>query len=369
MRKLNNSEFHQMIKKIYEEEKEILKSKKVLKEDISGTILNYVQTALDYLGIVDPTPISDTINGFIYWFRGDRLFAFLTWISALPFLGDALAKPAVLTLKNLKSMAKVGGTSEQIIGVSDNVIKEIENALDAGDVQLFTKLVDENGGGLKNIVQNFENPNIFSQILEKLNTIKSVGKRIPFLGGFITVIDEWTDIFTKASRQLKSSKELSDYLTKAAKMGIKPLTDLEKKILTQELNTINRYRGFSEYVVNDPKWWNRYYDGGFGRLYGNRDMRSLMNRTKWYLGLLDWLNMGNYIGSDKLENEVPNLKNQIELYDQTEIAKDLASDDLSGEVNMFDKITKIIPQSFMGDEIKTKIEVDPLNVLFSITGL
>jgi hypothetical protein len=370
MKKITESEFRKRILEIYQEEKQIFLGKKNLNEDIGEKVLDYVQSALDFIGIVDPTPISDTINGFIYWFRGDRLFAFLTWISALPFLGDLVAKPAVLTLKNLKQAAKTGGNGAEILGVSDNIVREIENALDAGDVEQFVKLVDENGGGLKNIVQNFENPSVIGKIYQNLETIKSVAKRIPFVGGLVTVIDEWVDIFTKASRQIKTSKEISDYYTKALKMGIKPLNDVEKKILTQELNDLNRYRGFSEYEVANPTWWNRYYDGGFGRIYGNRDMRALMNRTKWYLGLLDWLNLGNYIGPEELEKEVTDLNSQIEMYDQTDVAKELAAEDLSGELGMFDKINKVIPQSFSGGETRdVKDEVDPLEVLFELIGM
>jgi hypothetical protein len=369
MKKVNQPELKKRIFEIYKEEKQIYLGKKKINEDIGGKVLDYIQTGLDFLGIVDPTPVSDTINGFIYWYRGDRLFAFLTWISALPFIGDMVAKPAVLALKNLKGVAKTGGNGAEILGVGDNVIKEMENALDAGDIQQFTKLVDENGGAMKNIVENFDKPTIFGSAMENLNRVKSVAKRIPFVGGLVTVIDEWVDVFTKASRQLKTSREISDYYTKALKMGIKPLNDAEKKLLTQELNELNRYRGFSEYEVANPKWWDRYYDAGFGRLYGNRDMRSLLNRTKWYLGLLDWLNLGNYVGPEELEKQVPDLRDKMESYDQTDVAKELAAEDLSGELSTFDKINKIIPQSFTDGVKKVEDEVDPLNVLFSIAGM
>ena len=369
MEKLSSSEFREKLRQIYKEEKEVILSKKVLKEDISGTVLNYVQSALDFIGIVDPTPVTDTINGFIYWYRGDKLFAFLTWVSALPFLGDMVAKPAVIGLKNLKSVAKTGGNGADILGVSDDVVKQMENALNSGNVEEFVKLVDESGGTMKNIIENFDKPTIMGGAIDNLNRVKSVAKRIPFLGGFVGVIDEWTDVFTKASRQIKTSKEISDYYAKALKMGIKPLNGTEKKLLTQELNELNRYRGFSEYVASDTNWWNRYYDGGFGRLYGNRDMRSLINRTKWYLGLLDWLNLGNFVGPDELEKQVPNISEKIEEYDQTEVAKELAAEDLSSELSMFDKLNKVIPQSFTsGNQTKTD-EVDPLNVLFSIAGM
>ena len=368
MRKMNKNEFHNTIQKIYFEEKRKVKSKKVIKEDVNNTLLNYVQSALDFLGWIDPTPISDTINGFIYWSRGDRLFAYLTWISAFPYVGDIIAKPTVLALKNLKSAAKLGRSGDEIIGVSDDVVKQIENALDAGDVQEFTRLVDENGGALKNIVQGFDDSTILGSVLNSVNKVKSVAKRIPIVGGLVSTLDEWTDIFTKASRQIKTSKEISDYYAKALKMGIKPLNDIDKKLLTQELNELNRYRGFRDYTAGDPSWWKKYYDGGLFKLYGNIEMRALLGRTKWYLGLLDWLDIGDFVGPDELERKTPDFRDKAEAYDQTEIAKELAAEDLSDDSSFYDQISQMIPKTFTSDS-KLKNEVDPLNVLFSIIGM
>jgi hypothetical protein len=368
MKKLNEIEFKQRIKEIYLEEKNKLKSKKLIKEGFNDTLLDYVQGALDFLGWVDPTPISDTINGFIYWNRGDRLFAYLTWISAVPYLGDVVAKPAVIALKQLKSAAKIGGKTDEILGVSDDIVKQMESALDAGDVEEFTKLVDMNGGPIKDIVENFDKPTVIGGVMESLNNLKSVAKRIPFVGGLVTVIDEWLDIFTKASRQIKTSKEISVYYEKALKMGIKPLNDAEKKLLTQELNELNRFRGFRDYEPRDSSWWNRYYDGAIGKLFGNSNLRGLIEKTKWYLGLLDWLNVGNFVGPKELEQQVPDIRNKIELYDQTDMAKQLAADDLSSELSIFDKMNELIPKTFTTDNISKVNSADPLNVLFAIAG-
>jgi len=364
MKKLNEIEFKQRIKEIYLEEKNKLKSKKLIKEDI---LLNQVQNALDFLGWIDPTPISDTINGFIYWSRGDKLFAYLTWVSAFPYLGDVVAKPTVLALKQLKSSAKIGTNADEVLGVSDDIIKQIENALESGDVQRFKTLVDENGGVMKNVVENFDKPSIIGSILNNLNNVKSVAKRIPIIGGLVSTIDDWTEIFIKASKEIKLPKEIADYYEKALKMGIKPLNDIDKKLLTQELNELNRFRGFRDYDSGNPSWWKRYYDGGFYKLYGNIDMRALIGRTKWYLGFLDWLDLGNYKGPSELERDVPNLEEKMEEYDQTEIAKNLAAEDLSEDFSIFDKINNIIPQSFTTSSKSNS--TDPLNVLFSIVGI
>jgi hypothetical protein len=218
-------------------------------------------------------------------------------------------------------------------------------------------------------IENFDKPTVIGGVMESLNNLKSVAKRIPFVGGLVTVIDEWLDIFTKASRQIKTSKEISVYYEKALKMGIKPLNDAEKKLLTQELNELNRFRGFRDYEPRDSSWWNRYYDGAIGKLFGNSNLRGLIEKTKWYLGLLDWLNVGNFVGPKELEQQVPDIRNKIELYDQTDMAKQLAADDLSSELSIFDKMNELIPKTFTTDNISKVNSADPLNVLFSIVGI
>ena len=47
----------------------------------------WYNTFFDVVGIFDPTGIVDIINGISYWKQDDKLFAILSWISAIPLLG------------------------------------------------------------------------------------------------------------------------------------------------------------------------------------------------------------------------------------------------------------------------------------------
>ena len=47
------------------------------------------QIALDIVGLVDPTPISDGVNGLISLGRGDWLGAGISAVSMIPYVGDA----------------------------------------------------------------------------------------------------------------------------------------------------------------------------------------------------------------------------------------------------------------------------------------
>jgi hypothetical protein len=52
-------------------------------------ILDLGQMALDVVGLIDPTPISDGANGVISLFRGDFLGAGLSAVSMIPYIDDA----------------------------------------------------------------------------------------------------------------------------------------------------------------------------------------------------------------------------------------------------------------------------------------
>ena len=59
----------------------------------------WYNTVGDILGIVDPTPTIDIINGISYFSQGDHLFGLLSLISAIPYAGDAVGKTIMGSLK------------------------------------------------------------------------------------------------------------------------------------------------------------------------------------------------------------------------------------------------------------------------------
>lgn len=57
--------------------------------DAGELALDVTQMALDIVGLVDPTPISDGANGIISLARGDWLGAGISAVSMIPYIGDA----------------------------------------------------------------------------------------------------------------------------------------------------------------------------------------------------------------------------------------------------------------------------------------
>jgi hypothetical protein len=103
-----------------------------------------------------------------------------------------------------------------------------------------------------------------------------------------------------------------------------------------------------------------------GRLFGNRATRSLMRRTKWYLGLLDFLGLANFVGPDELEEKYGDMEDRIAEYEKTEQSKQYAEQDLkqSDEGSM----APPPPSPSTTTSQKSDGGMDPVSVLMSLFG-
>jgi hypothetical protein len=96
------------------------------------------KAAADVAGLADPTPVSDVISGGMSLAEGDWLGAGLSLISVVPYLGDALAKPAKaakaaakgakLAAKLEKAAAKLKKAKE----AAEAALKKAKDALKSG---------------------------------------------------------------------------------------------------------------------------------------------------------------------------------------------------------------------------------------------
>ena len=298
-KKLTESELKQRIFEIYEEER-----LKMINED------RWYNTLGDVVGIFDPTGVVDLVNGVSYWRQGDKLFAILSWVSAVPYLGDLLAKPVV-------GVMKIGGSAS----------KAFKAATIAGDATKMAKTAKMAGGPIAKLVEKV--PSWGSKLIAMLRA--SVG-RVPLLGtGLVKTVEEFVSIFGKASKEMKASTEITG---KLMAKGEAALTKSEKELLATELKKQSSFRGFRDYKGEGQSFANKYISGGMGRLWGNRATRSLMRRTKWYLGLLDFLGVANFVGPDELEEKYGDLQGRVDEYEKTNQAQQYAQEDLGqGEVS------------------------------------
>jgi len=77
------------------------------------------KTAADVAGLIDPTPISDTIAAGMALSDGDFLGAGLNLVSWIPYLGDAVAKP----IKGTRAAAKIAKLMDKLAGLKGKLKK------------------------------------------------------------------------------------------------------------------------------------------------------------------------------------------------------------------------------------------------------
>jgi hypothetical protein len=276
----------------------------------------WYNTLADIIGIFDPTGVVDIMNGISYWRQGDKLFAILSWIGAIPVLGDIIAKPVIGALK-------VGSRSS----------KAFREAVEAGNAGKIAETASMAGGKIADFVK--EVPTWGDKLVNVLK--KTVGRipfGLPFLAGgatlsgkgFVRTVDEWVGLFKNASKQVKTS----DDVYKAVLQGAKPLTQAEKELMVKQL-TKQKFTAFRGLSGNKQNFTEKYFSGGLGRLWGNRATRSLMTRTKSYLGFLDYLGVGNFdVDPEELEKKYTEAEIQAKLkeYEKTDKAKKYYKEDI-----------------------------------------
>ena len=275
---IKESELKERILQIYEEER--LK----LNED------RWYNTVGDIVGIFDPTGVVDLVNGVSYWNQGDKLFALLSFISAVPILGDAIAKPVV-------GVMKIGGETAKVF----------KAAAIGGDAVKIAKSAKSMGGPVAKLVKTA--PNWGEKLVSILKN--SVGN-VPGLGGLIKVIEEYVQIFTKAGKEMTATGKVTSFSKNAGEL-----------------------QSFS----------GKYLAGGMGRFFGNRATRSLMRRSKWYLKLLDALGVANFIGPEELEQQIPDLQAKMDQFNQDPANKELYNQEFGNQSSEYDEPVQVKPQS------------------------
>lgn len=278
-------------------------------------------TALDIAGVFDPTGAIDLYNGFDYWEQGDHLFAILSWISVFPYLGDLIAKPII-------GLAKFGSESFKTF----NIAFKLRNA---------SKMAEIAGKEPKLAEFLTKSPSWGEKLLEVLRN--SVG-RIPLIKRAIPLIEEYIKLFKTAG---KSSK--------LAGAAGKTISAAERETLISSFRGFRNYGGsrlFNWFRMWGSKDYSMYakFVAGVPRLFGNAATRSLMRRTKWYLGLLNWLG----IADTKTDPEeiIKTHSDEVQEYANTEEAQKSWMSEFGEDPSLADnvKITSDKPEETNGDE-------------------
>jgi len=314
---LNENEFRKKIKRIYLEEKKNLITEK-------DTWLN---TTLDIIGIFDPFGIADFTNGIIRITKGDYFFGFLSLISAVPYVGDLVAKPIMGISKASKLYVNVDKALElSKLGKTAEAAKLIDDA--ATGNKLMNNLVSKVGGWAEKIKSG-------------LNAASFKGKTL----GSIRMIQDWCDLFIQVAKKRKEIQNLAK--VKAARILVDPQATTSilngMKIMMDKgfLRNVklSRLQGVSFLKPWSSGWMAKYVwpTTTLGVLYRNRDIVSLVRRTRFFWGMIDYLRnklnivLPANITPDLLPNYVSEkeLDDAFQKYANSEEGKKLWDDDVN----------------------------------------
>jgi len=119
-------------------------------------LLDLTQMGLDIAGLIDPTPISDGVNGVISLFRGDWLGAGISAVSMIPYIGD-LAKAGKLpkVLKSVERAVEIASKDAKFAERLRPVLRKIKEGLDAVPFEKLPDSIRKPLEAMKTKIDNF----------------------------------------------------------------------------------------------------------------------------------------------------------------------------------------------------------------------
>jgi len=294
-------------------------------------------TVGDILGIFDPTGFVDLVNGIDYIRQGDYFYGFLSMISVIPYVGDAVAKPIMGVSKGSKILGTQGS----------KLMRGMDEAL---------KLAKD--GKVNNAAKILEETSKYSGILSKLvntspnwgNKLKKVANIVPksrLTGGLRKTIDDWIDLFTNVAKKgIQSKRVVSSASKRITKMAPQ---DAAKFIETLQKTISSNTKVFRNFKPRDPSFMAKYFWPGatVGILWRNRALTSLARRTKWYAGFLSYLGLP-FMGPEELPKQMSEeeLNKKFQEYVSSPEGKKNWSDDFSqGDYENYEQKPKEEPIS------------------------
>lgn len=265
----------------------------------------WYNTAMDFLGIVDPTPITDSINAISYFSQGDTLFGILSLVSAIPLFGDFVGK-------SVMGAAKLGTNSTKAL---DKALKIMKTATPGSKQYLAAgKLVDDFAKA----------PNAIGKMIQKFggktgdNVIGTLDA-LPLgpFNGLKNTMTDYLKILQNAGKKSVGVKGLASSLAPDFAKGVAKADDVKSLI-----DLVKGTKVFDAATLSKPGALSQIFFGGIPRLFRSpegRRIKILMGQTKWWLGFLDYIGIGNFVGPEELSNQMgeAQMLKKIEQYNQT----------------------------------------------------
>ena len=307
------NEFQEKYDKLDDEQKQLFEEfSRIFIPNYNGVLTEqeWYNTLGDLVGFVDPTGIVDAVNGLSYIYQGNWFFGLLSLVSAIPLM-DYFTKPFMLA-----------GKGSRLVKVTNEALKLAK----AGNVTKATEIVADVAKG-DSLMAKFT-----AGIRKFAPKIKNFIDRVPMgrLGeGFKKTLKDWITMFEKVGSGTQKASKLGKGLEKYAmtrQLAKNPMTkeetiDVLKRMQKALKSDYRLFRDFGGSAAKGLKGFKNYKASGMGRLFGNKATRSLMRRTKFWAGFLDYLGVANFVGPDELAEKMPDMEEKVNQYAQTAEAK------------------------------------------------
>ena len=298
----NWAKFNDKQKEIVVEMMKVLHPKKamLIKED------KWYNTLGDVVGIFDPTGVVDAVNGISYIGQGDYLFGFLSFVSAIPYAGDLIAKPVMGALK-------IGAPSAKAL----NGVMKLSKAGKSAEAAAELAKISKSGG----IVGSF-----VSGVGKYAGKLKDLVKRVPMPGGMKRTITQWIELFEKGAVKGKTVRYGAGVFAK----NMPKLTKAQQVAGLEKLIKASKESGlFTSYRTTKGLFsWKTIFRGMPQLIGRNASVRSLMRQTKLWAGFLDFLGLANFVGPDESLKEMgrEKLESKFAEYQKTPQAQEYAQE-------------------------------------------
>jgi hypothetical protein len=266
----------------------------------------------DVVGIFDPTGVVDIINGLDYIRQGDTFFGMLSMVSAIPYVGDLVAKPIIMAGKGSKLYKTANAAAKVAKTNPAKATKMLESVANSSSIS----------------------KTLFGKVRTWAPKLKQLIDKIPggkLSGGLKNTLKDYVSLFEKVGA---GTQKASTMIKRAAK---NPMTSVEVQNLAKQIKNVVKqdqrlFRDFGGVTAKGLSGIKNYKMSGVPRLFGNKAVRSLMRRTKFWAAFLDWLGVANFVGPDEMINKMgpEQFNEKMNEYTQTQTAQQAWQEDFSG---------------------------------------
>ena len=177
------------------------------KEDVLK-VEDGLELAADIAGILDPTGAVDFANGLRYLSKGEYLYAISSFISCVPYVGDAIGKPIIFVLKSGK--------------VGKFLLKSFSEALKKFDYVKLSALAKKMGKPFEKLIE--QSKTWLPKLLNKMSIwIGKLGDKYPMIKrikNFYNVLKKSKEMWDKCNEWLEKIKGIIKNLTEADAVDI-----------------------------------------------------------------------------------------------------------------------------------------------------